>query len=386
MNRKNRLCTALLAVLISLSMIAGIFPFAFAAEITPENKGAGISSAASTDRSFYFIFDKAKASFKITNISGKPVLAHISACSEGLELVGSEGFEPFVTIEAGSTYTAELDLQLSSKAPDLNFFARMLLAVRDLFSKGTAITDPCDKGEIAETSADYLLCGKYPVKLCVEYMEIDFSGLEKDPDAASRKIFEDLYLDLLSKDAFTLKILVKETGGSSTYNIPILMAKKGDRMYTEVSYPIDEFPFDTMTMKAYLKKDKASIYIPEIRGTFTLDMREDEFTNLLNSVKEGGDTREDYMGSAKSGGMTFDYYGTENDYAIYMYEGNNLRRVEQVSKDKDGKITTFEITEIVELSDSADSKLFVEPTGYINMDKYANDFDLERAINEGMAS
>ena len=217
---------------------------------------------------------------------------------------------------------------------------------------------------------------------------VDLSKLENDPAASSRKKFEDVFSELASKNAYTLKVVIREKGGNSTYNIPITIAKNGDKMYAETSYPFDEANGGTMTMKAYLNKDKAAVYIPNIKGTFTINMKEEEFTNLLNSVKEGSGSNsksdENYMGSIKAGSLTYDYYGTENNYLAYMYEGNTLKRMEQVSKNKEGKITSSEITEIVQLSNSADSKLFDEPSGYINMDNMAADFDIEKAVKDSM--
>ena len=265
-------------------------------------------------------------------------------------------------LRAGESFSETLQLQLSSNAPKINFFARILLKIRDLFKKGSSFKAEGNAALSFEASADFGWDGKQPVKFA-----LDYGALEFDAAGTDRNQGQKFFQDISSKNAYTMKFVMSSTADGQSSSMPVTIAKNGDKMYIEASAPIDiSKDSGSMTIKAYINGDKARIYTPELK--VYMDLPSEQVKEFMDEFKLGVEAPEknNYKGSAeiKIGGKIYyvDVYESEDGTSYYYYDGQNLKRIEH--KDKDGTASIIEITQVAY---SADSKLFTEPSGYYNM-------------------
>ncbi len=203
-------------------------------------------------------------------------------------------------------------------------------------------------------------------------IESSSSGSSKLTDdsegAASRNQGQTFFDDIKNKNSYTIKFAMRNTADGQSTSIPVTIARSGSKRYLEASAPLElsDKTDGSMTMKAYLNGDEARVYIPNIKAY--MDVPGEEFNEMLDDYKliESNPDDSGYKGTSKTsyGGKSYivDVYETSDGKTFYYYEGNNLRRIESTRKDNSSTIL-----EITEISDTADSKLFVEPTGYLNI-------------------
>lgn len=195
------------------------------------------------------------------------------------------------------------------------------------------------------------------------------SKLEDDSEgAASRNQGQSFFNSISNKSAYTLKFVMNSSVDGQSSNMPVTIAKNGNNMYIEASAPVDmgKESSGSMTIKAYIKGDKARIYTPNLKAY--MDLPADDVKEFMNEFKLGTEAPTDgnYKGTSKItfGGKTYttDIYESSTGTSRYYYDGQNLTRIEHV--DNNGTTSTIGI---ISASSSADSKLFTEPSGYYNM-------------------
>ncbi len=352
-----------MSVILALALIFGMVPFAFAAEDAPaaEKREDCIKWEVKFDKEKYFLFDRPTVKATFTNTGDKDLLAVFSAGSEAFEILSGKS-ESMRLLRAGESFSETLQLQLSSNAPKINFFARILLKIRDLFKKGSSFKAEGKAALSFEASADFGWDGRQPVSFYLDYSELEIADDAEGSDRG-RKFFQEIF----GKDAYTMKFVMSSTTDNQTSSMPVIVAKNGSKMYIEASAPIDiGKDAGSMTIKAYINGDKARIYTPEIKAY--IDLPSDEVKEIMDEFKLGVEAPEKgiYKGTAKTsiGGKNFEVDVYENDTvtSYYFFDGENLCRIEH--KDIDGTDSVIEINEVLY---SADGKLFVEPSGYYNM-------------------
>lgn len=368
MKNTKSISRIIISLLLALSLTAGIIPLAFAVQEEQAKAADSIKWDVSFDKSSYSLFGKAVATVRFTNISDELLgSVALSAGSEGLELLSRDSGP--IVLGIGETGTVRMELQLSSKAPGANFFARFLLLIRSLFKKGDALKADSSVKSTYDTSVDFGFGGRQAIRFCLNYGSVT---MEQDPAAAQRKQGQKFFEDIQSKNAYTIKMNIRNVSGGEITETPMTMARSGNNKYLEIIAPI-ETSGDTdggLTLKAYLKGDKAKIYTVEMKAYVVIPA--DEFNEMFNSslVNENTDKGE-YKGTYKtsSGGKSYiiDVYENQDGITRCYYENQELKRIE--SKLKDGSETTLEI---VEAKASADSKLFDEPFGYTNLTDLLN--------------
>ncbi len=368
MKKTKRINSIIISLLLALSLTAGFIPLAFAAQEEQAKAPDIIKWDVSFDKSSYSLFGKAVATVKFTNTSDE-ILGSVvlSADSEGLESLKTEG-NPIV-LGIGETGIVRMELQLSSKAPGANFFARFLLLIRSLFKKGDALKGASGAKSSYDTSVDFGFGGRQAIRFCLNYGSL---AMEQDPAAAQRKQGQKFFEDIQSKNAYTIKMNIRNVSGSEITETPMTMARSGNNKYLEIVAPI-ETSGDTdggLTLKAYLKGDTAKIYTVEMKAYVVVPAA--EFNEMFNSSLLNENTDKGvYKGTYKtsSGGKSYviDVYESAEGTTRYYYENQELKRIE--SKYKDGSETTLEI---LEASATADSKLFDEPFGYTNLTDLLN--------------
>lgn len=369
MKTAKRISGVILSLLLALSLTAGIIPLAFAVqEEQAEQPGDIIKWDVSFDKSSYSLLGKAVATVKFTNTSDE-ILGGVdfSAESEGLELLSRDG-NPIV-LGFGETGTVKMELQLSSKAAGVNFFARFLLLIRGLFKKGDALKANSNAKSTCEKSVDFGMGGKQAVKFCLNY-----SGLtmEQDPQAAQRGRGQKFFDDIQSKSAYTLKLKIRNITNGEITETPMTMARNGDNKYLEITAPVETSgdSANGMTLKAYLKGDQARLYTVEMK--IYVEIPANDFNEMLNTpLTNDGDDKGEYKGTYKtsSGGKSYliDVYESNNSTTRCYYENSELKRIETV--ESDGTETDLEIVEAIY---SADKKIFDEPFGYTDLTNLIN--------------
>lgn len=174
-----------LSILLALLMAFACIPFAFAEDTETVQTPDYIKWEVSFDKEEYGLFDTASATIKMTNTSDKLLTNTV---------VGIRGndFEPYYTdkgigiIPAGCSYETIIRYRLSSNAEGLNFFARLLLKIRDFFltvtGRNSIQTKEFDPVSSYETFADFGNNGKRKVSV-MAYYEIAETDTEKISEA-----------------------------------------------------------------------------------------------------------------------------------------------------------------------------------------------------------
>ena len=368
MKKARKLLTAAAALIVSLCLLCGAAPPAFAADETPpaETDGDCIKWDVGFDKTSYGLFDTATATVSFKNTSSYPVGSiSFSAESDSLECLGTEGGS--VILGPGATGRVTMRLQLSSKAPDLNIFARFLLAVRGLFKKGDALSGQGEADSVCRACADFGRNGNREIEFSLIYETINpDSDIEDDPGVAERSEANKFIAETLKKDSYTLDLIITTSDGEQSLTVPVKTAKSGDRMYLEMAAPLDDSSSGSVTLKAYLSGGKARIYAANVRAYYETDPEEfmamiDRFSSITAIPTDSG-YRGTYKGTSGGKNIDIDIYGSPDGTYYCYYEEEKLTRIE--FSGNDGSST---ITEIVSVTSSADSKLFREPTGYINI-------------------
>ncbi len=364
-----KLLTAAAALIVALCILCGFAPAAFAQDENPpgEAETACIKWDVGFDKTAYGLFDTATATVSFKNTSPYPIGSiSFSASSEGLECLGTEG--RYVLLGPGNTGRITMKLQLSSKAPGLNIFARFLLAVRGLFKKGEALTGQEDAGSVFVSSADYGRSGKREMEFSLRYEVINpDNDIEDDPGVAERSEANRFIAETLKKDSYTLDLIITTSDGVESVTLPVKTAKSGDRMYLETAAPLDDSSSSgSVTLKAYLSGGKARIYAANVRAYYETDPAEfnamiDRFSSITTVPVDSG-YKGTYKGTSGGKSIDIDIYGSDEGTYYCYYEDGKLTRIE--FSGYDGSST---VTEIVSVSSSADSRLFREPAGYINI-------------------
>ncbi len=368
MNTTKKITGAALSLLLALSLITGIISPAFAADAVPaaDDTEDCVKWEVNFDKARYFLFDKVTATVKYTNTSDKYLFSAFAAESEAFEIL-SHDFDAKI-LGAGETAEAKIVMQLSSGAPDINFFSRFFLKIRDLFRKGEAFGKADETKSVYEAAADFGWDGRQSIKFCLNYEMFDpqnYKPPEENEDENGGGDREpEFFEEISAKDAYTLKFVIKSTADGQTTSMPVVMAKDEDRLYIEATAPVGTG--GSMPVKVYINGDKARAYIPTLNAYMDIPAEEirefsEESRIGIEKPDESG-YKSTFMTSIGSKTYKVDIYETGSGTLYYYFEGTKLYKIEQ--KSGKGPQTVVEITEFTE---SADSSLFEEPKGYINL-------------------
>ena len=230
----KKFLSILLAVLLALTCI----PFAFAEDAKPAQTPDCIKWEVSFDKEEYGLFDTVTATIKMTNTSDK-ILTNTIADIRGVD------FEPYYThrdigiIPAGCSYETIIKYRLSSNADNLNFFAKLLLKIREFFlivtGRNSLQTKDIKPVSSYETSADFGGNGKRKISI-LAYYEIAETDTESIAEA----------LEMYNKaagvtDKFEGKgyiTLIDCHGDGINQSLLSLMKRVG----TDMKLDFDEFP------------------------------------------------------------------------------------------------------------------------------------------------
>lgn len=366
MKTAKRISGVILSLLLALSLTAGlVFPGYAAGTALPADDAADcVRWEVSFDKKSYFLFDKVTATVKYTNTSDKYLFSAFAAESESLECL-SPDFDAKI-LGAGETAEAKIVLQLSSNAPDINFFARFLLKIRDLFRKGEALGKADETKSVYEAAADFGWDGKQRIKFCLNYEMFDPQEYKppEENDAEDRE--PEFFEEISGKDAYTLKFVIRSTADGQISSMPVVMAKDGERLFIEATAPLGAAGGQTMPVRVYINGDKARAYIPTLNAYMDIPSEEiKEFSEESRlGIEKPDETGYKSTFNTKIGSKTYkvNIYETGSGTLYYYFEGSRLYKIEQ--KSAKGPQTVVEITEFTE---TADSSLFEEPAGYINL-------------------
>ena len=166
-----------LSIILALLMALACIPFAFAEDAKPaQPDGSELKIEVNLDKEQYNLFDTVTAEIKITNVSEKALgniyVNVLSLDSYPLGYLHNNSF-----MASGDSDSLTCDFQLSSKASGLNFFARLLLFIRELFTGRYFLVN-------RSMDLDYFpVYEKYPV-------DFGINGIHNIEIAVSYDIFE----------------------------------------------------------------------------------------------------------------------------------------------------------------------------------------------------
>ncbi len=167
--------TKMLSVLLALIMVLSCMPFAFAQEGEPEQAEAKeLKTEIVFDKEQYGLFDTVTATVKMTNVSDKVIqIKRVAVISQDCRPMGYLD-TVHRCLKSGVTDSFDRTFTLSSRASGLNFFAKIILFFRNLFSGGLIFsTGSSTAQEFYETEesfyADFGKYGKHEVRVMVYY-------------------------------------------------------------------------------------------------------------------------------------------------------------------------------------------------------------------------
>ena len=180
--RKMKTSTKILSVLLALIMVLSCMPFAFAAEEAEpaETQASGLKAEVLFDKEQYGLLDTAVMTVKLTNESDKVLnIKQVYVLTLDFSPKGFIDYNNLDFLKSGETDSFSCNISLSSSASGLNFFARILLFFKQLFTgksiinlnQATNDADPFNYKEVFY--ADYGKYGKREINVWVHYEALD---------------------------------------------------------------------------------------------------------------------------------------------------------------------------------------------------------------------
>lgn len=179
----------------------------------------------------------------------------------------------------------------------------------------------------------------------------------------------EFFSNLSKQEKYTLKFTMQTAESGSTSSMPVTIIKSGDKMYMEMSMPIESTTSSStgsMTCFIIVKNGTCKAYIPNIKGY--MEVPADTLEELKNEVALGttGQSSGTYIGTTRITlkGITYDVdmYEDNGTTVYYYYNGSTPKRVEYKSSDG-----TTSIIEYNTINYTADESKFKDPVGYYNM-------------------
>ncbi|MBR0113088.1 MAG: hypothetical protein IJM02_05030 [Clostridia bacterium] len=179
--------------------------------------------------------------------------------------------------------------------------------------------------------------------------------------------------DITKNNQYTIKLTMKSISDGEVTAIPATIMRSGNNRFAEVKWPVEG---KYVTMRILVKDGKCIMYLPAIRAY--MEVPEDVVNEVLESMdynSQSADT-EKYVSSGKVtvNGTTYDvdiYDGEDGATVKYYYQGGELKRVENISKDDDIVIIEYE-----QMTTVVDKTKFIPPTGYFNLGDIQNGEEL----------